>query len=70
MDRATHSGKEPAEPSPGDLSICINCGAVLSFNDILVLQRASGDVLAKLDNDARKRLFLSVVFIRERGRLQ
>lgn len=50
MDCATScANQEAIEPSAGDLSICLNCGEILQFNDILVLKPVAKGVLESLE---------------------
>lgn len=46
-----------ASPSPGDVSICIRCGAVLKFDEQMTLQQVPEAELQALDQDDRRLLF-------------
>ena len=43
-------------PSPGDVSVCVYCGAVLRFTDSLALRLATPWELGQLPGDVRARL--------------
>lgn len=60
-------GHEIAEPKPGDLSICLNCGMWLEFNDILVPLPMSEAARASLDDQNRTILERASAAIMERG---
>lgn len=70
MDHASAvTGK--GEPTPGDITICINCGAVHTFTDSLRLAPttldAARDLLAP---DKFNKLVLAQLFIKQRGPIQ
>lgn len=46
-----------ASPSPGDVSVCIMCGAVLKFDEEMNLQQVPESELQALDQDDRRTLF-------------
>lgn len=68
MDAATCVEKQEAEPSAGDLSVCLNCGAMLQFNDILVLKPMPSDLA--LDTETRALLERASKLIKQRGRIR
>lgn len=68
MDCASYAGGGDAQPRPGDISVCLNCGTVLMFNDILVLKRIGPSERAKLPDAIKARLAEVVLLIRKRGR--
>ena len=70
MDCASYAGGGLARPCPGDVSVCLNCGQVSSFNDILVLKPLGPDAQAKLPDAIKARLAEIVRLIRERGRIR
>lgn len=59
----------PNGPSAGDISICINCGEVLEFNDILVAVRAEQSTINSIPRDQWLLIRDAVDAIRARGRL-
>jgi hypothetical protein len=71
MDRATDGLRGGGRPRPGDVTVCINCGALLRFGEQLQLG-ACGDVedllLADLiDADGARLIRVMQVEIRRRG---
>ena len=70
MNAATCVNKQKEEASAGDLSVCINCGEMLQFNDILVLKPMPIELLAELEDGPRKLLTKASELIRQRGRFQ
>lgn len=65
-----HLDKEPAQPSAGDLSVCLNCGAMLHFNEILVLKPLPPETLDQLHADNREVLMKASRLIKQRGKFQ
>ncbi len=51
-------------PVPGDISICVKCGEVLTFNDILVVNRITPHDLEKLDPKQRMLIDKAVATIK------
>jgi hypothetical protein len=45
LNAATHINFTTPEPKPGDLSVCFYCGDLACYNDILVLEPASPEML-------------------------
>lgn len=70
MDCTTHIGTKPAEPSAGDFSVCLNCGEMLQFNDILVLKPFPAKALNGLSAKNTHWLIRASRVIRERGRFK
>lgn len=68
-DSSTHVGVENHEPRPGDLSVCINCGYVSIFNDILVLKPLPTNLWDQLHPETVDTLAKATAFIRVRGRI-
>ena len=68
MDSATCAEKEKAEPSAGDLSVCLNCGEMLQFNDILILKPMPKDL--SLDAATKTLLERASRLIKQRGRIR
>lgn len=50
LDAASHPTNTAAKPKPGDLSICLYCSTIHTFDDELKLQRT---YLEDLDEDIR-----------------
>lgn len=69
MDSATDAGGGRAEPEAGDFSICLNCGACLKFNDILVLEPIPPDELAGINDRTLRILSTASDQIKARGLL-
>lgn len=55
------------EPNSGDISVCLNCGEILQFNDILVLKPASN---LQLTEEQEAMLMEAVLLIKQRGRFR
>lgn len=70
MDSATCVGVEGIEPQPGDVSLCLNCGEVLQYNDILVLKTVTDEELAFMDNQSKAAITMARSFIIKRGRIR
>lgn len=69
MDCATCATREEVQPSAGDLSICLNCGEILQFNDILVLKPVAKGVLESLEPSKIALLQVVSERIKQRGLL-
>lgn len=69
LDASTGLGNTAA-PSPGDVTVCGECGEVLLFGEGLKLERASAELLAEIELDpkARRAIALAQVAIRKKGR--
>lgn len=52
MDQAMSLGERPATPEPGDVTLCIRCGAVLLF-DAVGVELPDEDRLRELMADRR-----------------
>lgn len=48
LDAATNLADERRRPSPGDLSVCINCTSFLVFDDNLILRNLSPEETKQL----------------------
>lgn len=70
MDEATCVSHQGEGPSAGDLSVCLHCGEVLQFNDILVLKTISDEELAFLDDQTKATLAKAKSIIVKRGRIR
>lgn len=57
-------------PVPGDLSICVNCGAVGEFNDIMVLKPMTDEELAAIDAETLAVVAEARKLIIKRGRFK
>jgi hypothetical protein len=67
MTEATGVSPGARSPHAGDLSVCLNCGAILQFNDILVLKPISDDDFSALPPRLRLLLEGASRLIKERG---
>jgi hypothetical protein len=56
------------QPKPGDVSICLNCAALMQFNDDLKLGPGPESLLDELPADKRRLIERGRRYIRERGR--
>lgn len=57
MDASTSiDGDEDIKPSPGDISLCIKCGAMLDFDDDMKLQFLSQEKFEELDENTRSQI--------------
>lgn len=68
MDAATCVEREKAEPSAGDFSVCLNCGEMLRFNDILVLKPIPKDI--EIHPKTKELLEKASNYIKQRGRIR
>lgn len=68
MDSATCVEKEKVQPSSGDLSVCFNCGEMLIFNDILVLQPIPQGTV--IEDESKALLESTSKMIKQRGRIR
>ena len=59
-------GTEAFMPKPGDLTVCINCGAVAAFADDLTLRAPTDDERNELPDFALK----MIAHIKKRGRFE
>lgn len=53
-----------ATPKPGDLSVCINCAAMLTFGDDLKLRALSAKEIAALPIDTARELVRYAMAVR------
>lgn len=66
---STLSGSDGA-PSPGDLSICLNCGELLQFEDGYKVKRAPDGIQLQLSDEVRRKVVRAQRLIIERGPLK
>lgn len=64
MDAATALEGDRATPMPGDYSLCINCGALLVFEERSQLRQATEDDMEFLFPDQRDKIQITQQFIR------
>ena len=69
MDAAT-SLEGDHTPTPGDLSVCLNCGELLIFTDALQVDKLTPVYFSILDKDTQKTLRKARKLIIERGALK
>jgi hypothetical protein len=60
FDHVTAADSEMGKPSPGDFSICLNCGVVLQFSENMTQVDASPEDFEKLE-EGDKTLILRIV---------
>jgi hypothetical protein len=53
MDQATLLGNVHAVPKPGDVSLCIRCGALAVFDETRRLRRPTGEEAIQFSMDHR-----------------
>jgi len=73
INAATSIGKDPTHlPDPEDYSICLNCGALLEFDDMLRLQAVRDPERAfdDLTKQQREKVQQAQLHIWLRGRLR
>lgn len=70
IDSATPTDEEKRKPNPGDLVICLNCGAYLKFADDMALQDLTTVEWSRLDDETKIILNRTSKAIRERGPLK
>jgi hypothetical protein len=69
MDAAS-SAEDGAVPTPGDISVCLNCGQILVFGDDLIQRMPTEEELAKIKASKIWPGLQSVqISIRMRGRI-
>lgn len=49
LDAASHTTDADTRPTPGDYSVCINCGELLRFTEAMTVERLSGRELDDLE---------------------
>jgi hypothetical protein len=64
LDRASHP---EAEPEPGDLSICIECGHVMVFDDGLRFRAPTPEESMRIATDERVRQMRANIQQRQRA---
>jgi hypothetical protein len=57
LDAATHPKDRTLMPSPGNLSMCINCTSILKFDDNLHLVALTPQEFKKLPDEVQDRLY-------------
>jgi hypothetical protein len=69
---ADASGKDDKAPVPGDLSVCLSCGALMEFDEELKHKPigTSIDSIPGLSPETRQRIAATVAAIKKRGRLK
>lgn len=72
IDAATLLNYGDARPAAGDLSLCLNCGALLIFDgpDVNAIRRITPEEEAVLDDANRMAVDRAQAVIRERGRFR
>jgi len=67
MDAATSVDGEDGAPQAGDLSLCISCGALLEFNEDLLLVKATRETVSELDVESLEELLTAQAYIERRS---
>lgn len=67
MDACSSVGGEEVAPHKDDISVCFNCGELLTFTDDLRLVKANPLLLMGLDPESEEALIKIVSLIRKRG---
>lgn len=70
MDCATPIAGKETTPSPGALTLCLNCGEILTFNDKLRVERVTEVELFGLDAESKRILLKARRLIIARGPLK
>lgn len=70
MDACSSVGGEEVAPRMGDISVCLNCGELLTFTEDLYLVKADPLLLKDLDPESEEALVKVVSMIRKRGPLK
>lgn len=65
MDAATSLEEPNAKPRVGDFSLCINCGALLVFEERTQLRQATDDDMQHLRPDQKAKVQIAQKIIRE-----
>lgn len=60
-DAADVVGQEDIRPKPGDLSICLHCGAPLEFGDDMAPRWLTGEEFARLPMGPRRVLIQTLI---------
>jgi hypothetical protein len=68
LDTATHHDGKPEKPSPGDWSVCIDCGGLLQFNAELRMVAGLAGELAREPAETRALIARMQRHVRERNR--
>jgi len=53
LDAATSVGDSDSTPSSGDVTICIKCGHIMAFDDLLRLRELTGEEIVDMAGDPR-----------------
>lgn len=66
VDAATHPVNDKAVPKPGDLSLCMKCGELMTFNDDMTLRLSSIEDVMGLKPEENNLLERTQKLIREK----
>jgi hypothetical protein len=72
MDGATAADQENAMPAPGDVSVCLNCGQLLTFEDAMTLRKPKREEIGELMRNRNNWAIIekAQTYIRLRGRFK
>ena len=74
LDGATHAGGEDdAVPTPGDISICLYCVAILQFQEDLSLNELSEEEILEFPSETFGQIAIakaSIELLREEGKIE
>lgn len=59
-----------AIPKPGDVNVCLNCGAILEFAADMALEEMTIHTWRQLDPEAKSLVVKAQRLIRKRGRIR
>lgn len=70
FDSATEVTGKQHRPRVGDITICLNCGDVLIFNDDMTIRQVEDDELLNLDEETYTTINRATNEIHKRGRIK
>lgn len=66
---ATGMTDDAVAPRPGDLSVCLNCGHLMQYDDAMMMAPLDPDALSMLAPEVRHEVQRAVALIKQRGLL-
>lgn len=69
MDSSTGIGCDTS-PKVGDITLCLNCGAILEFDELMFVLPASFEKMLELDSSTRKQIENLSGYIKKRGEIK
>lgn len=67
VDAATGVDGDAARPKPGDISLCLRCGAALEWDTSMVMRSVPEEALRELDAKTRRLIEGAKRHIKQRG---